>query len=167
MNILQAEIRCKKRELTRHVRHHARLSVALKNGVSCIVQIIFGRGTLSLVILRHSEPPTPTQARPRRTKIDGSRSLRDLKKEEFISEEEYSLARSVSAIPARHYGLSKLHRKDTPLRPVVSATKTVGYGLGRVLTQRLKHLRQSPCVVRDRFDFIEKIKKLANADMHN
>jgi Reverse transcriptase (RNA-dependent DNA polymerase) len=90
--------------------------------------------------------------------------LRDLKKEDFISEAEYSLARPVGAMPARLYGLPKLHKKDTPLRPVMSATKTVGYGLGKVLTRRLNHLRQSPYVVKDSFDFVEKIKKSTNAN---
>ena len=93
-----------------------------------------------------------------------TRILRDLKKEEFISDEEYSLARPVGAMPARLYGLPKLHKKDTPLRSVMSATKTVGYGLGKVLTRRLNHLRQSPYVVKDSFDFVEKIKKSTNAD---
>ena len=37
MNILQAEIRCKKRDLTRNIRHHGRLCVALKSCVSSIV----------------------------------------------------------------------------------------------------------------------------------
>jgi hypothetical protein len=37
MNILQAEIRCKKWDLTRNIRHHARLCVTLKSCVSSIV----------------------------------------------------------------------------------------------------------------------------------
>jgi hypothetical protein len=37
MNILQAEIRCKKRDLTRNICHHTRLCVALKSCVSSIV----------------------------------------------------------------------------------------------------------------------------------
>ena len=93
-----------------------------------------------------------------------TRILGDLKREEFISEGEYSLARPVGAMPARLYGLPKLHKKDTPLRSVMSATKTVGYGLGKVLTRRLNHLRQSPYLVKDSFDFVEKIKKSTNAD---
>ena len=37
MNTLQVEIRCKKRKLTRNIRHHGRLCSALKNAVSSIV----------------------------------------------------------------------------------------------------------------------------------
>jgi hypothetical protein len=75
--------------------------------------------------------------------------LRRMKKAEFISEEEYSLARPVGSMPARIYGLPKLHKANCPLRPVMSATKTVGYGLGETLTRRLDHLRlrsTDPCV---------------------
>jgi hypothetical protein len=89
--------------------------------------------------------------------------LRTLKNEELISEEEYSLARHVGAMPACLCGLPKLHKKDTPLRPVMSATKAAGYGLDKVLTRRLNYLRQSPYVVKDSFDFVDKIKKSVNA----
>ena len=54
-----------------------------------------------------------------------NRILRDLKKEELISEGEYSLARPVGAMPARLFGLPKLHKKDIPLRSVMSAIETV------------------------------------------
>jgi hypothetical protein len=67
----------------------------------------------------------------------------------FISEEEYSLARPANATPAGIYGLSKFQKADRPLKPVVSATKTVAYGLGKMLTRRLDHLglrSTDPCV---------------------
>ena len=75
--------------------------------------------------------------------------LSRLKKEKFISDQEYNIARPKGTRPARLYGLPKLHKEGVPLRPVMSATKTVGYGLGKVLTQRLTSLRQSPFVVKD------------------
>ena len=92
------------------------------------------------------------------------RTLIRLKEEKFISEQEYNLARPIGVRPARLYGLPKLHKPGTPLRPVMSATKTVGYGLGKILTQRLTTLRHSPFVVKDTFDFVNKIKKSTNAD---
>lgn len=58
------------------------------------------------------------------------------KKEGFITKEEFNLARPTSSRPARLYGLPNIHKSDKPdypLRPVVSATKTVGYGLGKML----------------------------------
>ena len=87
-----------------------------------------------------------------------------MKKDGFISEEEYSLARPVGSMPARIYGLPKLHKANCPLRPVMSATKTVGYGLGIVLTRRLDHLLRTPYVVKDTFDFVRRIRASGNTD---
>ena len=36
------------------------------------------------------------------------------------------------------------------------ANTAVGYGLGKMLTNRLLHLRYSPFVIKDSFDFIKK-----------
>lgn len=92
--------------------------------------------------------------------------LLDLKKERFITEQEYNLARPTGSRPARIYGLPKLHKKEEnyPLRPVMSATKTVSYGLGKMLTYRLNHLRASPYTVKDTFDFVQKIKSSENVN---
>ncbi|CAF1678379.1 unnamed protein product, partial [Adineta ricciae] len=91
-----------------------------------------------------------------------TRTLLRLKKEGFITNEEYNIARPVGSRAARLYGLPKLHKANNPLRPVMSATKTVGYGLGKMLTSRLSHLRNSPYVVKDTFDFVNKIKLSTN-----
>jgi hypothetical protein len=89
-----------------------------------------------------------------------------LKKEGFISNDEYNLARPVGSRAARLYGLPKLHKPEQnyPLRPVMSGIKTVGYGLGKMLTYRLSHLRKSSYVIKDTFDFLKKIKLLKNVD---
>lgn len=93
------------------------------------------------------------------------RLLLRLKDEEFITQNEYDMARPSGSRAARLYGLPKTHKQNYPLRPVMSAIKTVGYGLGKVLTFRLSHLRQSPYVLKDSVDFLKKIKKSTNADM--
>jgi len=92
------------------------------------------------------------------------RLLLRLKKEGFITNDEYSLARPVGSRAARLYGLPKIHKSDQnyPLRPVMSAIKTVGYGLGRMLQNRLSHLQKSPYVIKDSFDFLNKIKSSKN-----
>jgi hypothetical protein len=87
-----------------------------------------------------------------------------MKKEGFISEEEYSLARLVESMPARIYGLPKLQKRDCPLRPVMSTTKAVGYGLGKALTRRWEHLRRAPHFVKDTFDFVRRIQASVNAN---
>ena len=93
-----------------------------------------------------------------------TRLLLELKKEQFITEKEYYLAKPTGSRPARIYGLPKLHKPNHPLRPVMSATKTVAYGLGKVLINRLSHLRNSPYVVKDSFDFVKKINSSEHAD---
>jgi hypothetical protein len=72
------------------------------------------------------------------------------KKEGFITEAEFNLAKPTSSRPVRLYGLPKIPKSDIPdypLRPVMSATKTVAYGLGKILKNRLHHLRNSPYMV--------------------
>jgi hypothetical protein len=93
-----------------------------------------------------------------------TRFLLVLKKDGFISEQEYKLASPNGSRPARIYGVPKLHKKDFPLRPVMSATKTVAYGLGKMLATRLNTLRSSPYIIKDKFDFVRKIKKLELGD---
>ena len=92
------------------------------------------------------------------------RLLLRLKKEGFITNAEYNLAKPVDSRAARLYGQPKLHKPEQnyPLRPVMSAIKTVGYGLGRMLSNRLSHLRKSPYVIKDSFDFLNKIKSSKN-----
>ncbi len=94
------------------------------------------------------------------------RILLYFKKEGFITKDEYNLARPTGSKPALIYGLPKLHKKNQnyPLRPVMSATKTVSYGLGKMLTYRLNHLRTSPYTVKDTFDFVKRIKSSKHVD---
>ena len=86
------------------------------------------------------------------------RTLLRLTKEGFISNYEYNIARPVGSRAARLYGLPKLHKLNVPLRPVMSVTKTVGYGLGKMLTNRISQLRHSPYTIKDSFDFVNKIQ---------
>ncbi len=96
-----------------------------------------------------------------------TRFLLVLKKDGFISEQEYKFASPNGSRPARIYGVPKLHKTDFPLRPVMSATKTVAYGLGKMLATRLNTLRSSPYIIKDTFDFVRKIKKLELGDKKN
>ncbi|CAF1610357.1 unnamed protein product, partial [Rotaria magnacalcarata] len=92
------------------------------------------------------------------------RLLSRLKKENFITEVEYKVAKPSGSRLARLYGLPKLHEENCPLRPVMSAIKTVNYGLGKMLTSRLSHLRQSQYVIKDSSDFVTKLKNTKNVD---
>ncbi|CAF1551722.1 unnamed protein product, partial [Didymodactylos carnosus] len=56
------------------------------------------------------------------------------------------------------YGLPKVHKKDTPLRPVLSAINTFNYGLGKELTNILSELPQNSHTVKDTFEFVRTFK---------
>ncbi|CAF0963531.1 unnamed protein product [Rotaria sp. Silwood1] len=92
--------------------------------------------------------------------------LTRLLKEGFITNAEYNMAKPTGSRPARLYGLPKLHKpnENYPLCPVMSAIKTVEYSLGKMLRNRLKHLQTSPYVIKDSFDFLNKIKSSKNVD---
>ncbi|CAF1489635.1 unnamed protein product [Rotaria sordida] len=89
-----------------------------------------------------------------------------LKKEGFISDKEFKLASPIGSRPARIYGVPKLHKKQEnyPLRPVMSATKTVAYGLEETLMDRLKQsgVCQWYRYVDDTFVLIEPTTKVEN-----
>jgi hypothetical protein len=72
------------------------------------------------------------------------RTLLRLKKMVFDWIDDYNLARPLGSRAARLYGLPKLHKSSVSLRPVMSATKTVGYGLGKMWMRRLSGFRHSP-----------------------
>ncbi|CAF0898827.1 unnamed protein product [Didymodactylos carnosus] len=93
------------------------------------------------------------------------RTLLRLKEENFITDEEYKLARPTGSRPARIYGLPKIHKPNIPLRLILSATKTIAYGLGKILSIRLAPLRNSPFVVRDTGDFVKRVSALSSEDV--
>ena len=61
-------------------------------------------------------------------------SLQPLMKQGKISDKIYQRLRSTGSQLARHYGLAKVHKKDTPLRPVLSIPGSSYENLNRFLT---------------------------------
>ena len=43
------------------------------------------------------------------------------------------------ASPPKFYGLPKIHKKNIPLRPIVSSIGSVAYGVAKVLADIIKH----------------------------
>jgi hypothetical protein len=87
------------------------------------------------------------------------RTLLRMKNEGFISNDEYTMTRPVGSRAARLSGSPKLHKSNHPLRPVMSATtRTVARELGEMLSNQLSHLRNSPHIIKDSFDFVRKIQ---------
>ena len=61
----------------------------------------------------------------------------------------------------KFYGLPKIHKPDTPLRPIVSSCGLVTYGVAKECTKILKPLvGKSPHHISSTQDFVEQIKNV-------
>ena len=64
-------------------------------------------------------------------------------------------------VPPKFYSLPKIHKPDTPLRPIVSSCGSVTYGVAKELTKILKPLvGKSPHHINSTHDFVEQVKQL-------
>jgi hypothetical protein len=61
------------------------------------------------------------------------------------------------------YGLPKIHKKDAPIRPIISSIGTYNYKLAKYLDGIIKPLlKESKYILNDTFDFVNKITMLKN-----
>ena len=66
---------------------------------------------------------------------------------------------STGCVPPKFYGLLKIHKKDTTLRPIVSSCGSVTHGVAKELTKNLKPLvNKSPHHINSTQDFVEQVK---------
>ena len=64
-------------------------------------------------------------------------------------------------VPLKFYGLPKIHKPDTPLRPIVSSCGSVTYGVAKKLAKILKPLvGKSPHHITSTQDFVEQAKQI-------
>ena len=66
--------------------------------------------------------------------------LRKVKKETCLDDSTYKYMYQTWCSAPKFYGLPKIHKPDTPPRPIVSSRGSVAYGVGRVLTRIFKPL---------------------------
>ena len=62
------------------------------------------------------------------------------------------------------YGLPKIHRESTPLRPILSANNTPSYNLSKFLVSKLTSLTTNEYTLKNSYEFSEYIKTLRNAN---
>ena len=106
---------------------------------------------------RHIERSKKTQHLNRNP--NSSNYLRRSKAEGGISEEKYKKMYPTGAGSPKFYGLPKIHKQDTPLRPIVSSTGTVSYNTSKELANILKPLvGWTTHHLKNTKDFIEQIK---------
>ena len=62
-------------------------------------------------------------------------------------------------VPPKFYGLPKIHKQDTPLRPIVSSCGSVTYGVAKELAKILKPLvGKSQHHINSTQDYVEQVK---------
>ena len=67
-------------------------------------------------------------------------------------------------VPPKFYGLPKIHKLNTPLRPIVSSCGSVTYGVAKELAKILKPLvGKSPHHINSTQDFVEQAKHITLA----
>ena len=61
------------------------------------------------------------------------------------------------------YGLPKVHKENAPIRPIISSIGTFNYELASYLDKLIKpELNNSKVILKDSFDFVNKISKISN-----
>ena len=66
--------------------------------------------------------------------------LRRIKTTTGMPDNIYKKMYPTGASPPKFYGLPKIHKKNIPLRPIVSSIRSVAYGLAKVLADIIKPL---------------------------
>ena len=66
--------------------------------------------------------------------------LKRVKSQTGLSNETYKAMYPTGCVQPKFYGLLKIHKLDTPLRPIVSSCGSVTYGVAKELAKILKPL---------------------------
>ncbi|CAF1656456.1 unnamed protein product [Adineta ricciae] len=85
--------------------------------------------------------------------------LRKIKNEGYLTEQEYRYIKPVGSIPARLYGLPKIHKENKSLRPIVSCVQSYNYRLGKFLAGTMKSIRNSKFSLKNTDEFQKFLKQ--------
>ena len=90
--------------------------------------------------------------------------LQRVKNQTGLDSVTYKSMYPTGCVPPKFYGFSKIHKLDTPLRPIVSICGPVIYGVAKELTKVLKPLvGKSPHHMNSIHDFVEQVKHITLA----
>ena len=85
--------------------------------------------------------------------------LKDIKHTGDLSTNKYKQLYPTSAVPPKFYGLHKIHKTGTPLRPIVSRWGSITYGIAKELAHIIKPLvGQSPHHLKNTHHFIKQLQ---------
>ncbi|CAH8432023.1 unnamed protein product [Dicrocoelium dendriticum] len=88
--------------------------------------------------------------------------LKSLVNDGAITKETYDRLRPIGTITPRLYGLPKIHKPDTPLRPILDMRNSPYHNIAQWLTKMLNPIRQmiAPHRLADTFQFINEIRDM-------
>ena len=85
--------------------------------------------------------------------------LKGIKTKTGLGSNTYKSMYPTGCVPPKFYGLPKIHKPDTPLRPIVSSCGSVTYGVAKELAKILKPLvGKSPHHINSTQDFVEQAR---------
>ena len=86
--------------------------------------------------------------------------LKNIKTKSGLGTNTYKSMYPTGCVPPKFYGLPKIHKPDTPLRPIVSSCGSVTYGVAKELAKILKLLvGNSPHHINSTQDFVEQARQ--------
>ena len=87
--------------------------------------------------------------------------LKSVKHQTGLDNVTYKPMYPTGCVPTKFYGLPKIHKPDTPLRPIVSSCGSVIYGVAKELTKILKPLvGKCPNHIKSTHHFVEQVKHI-------
>ena len=87
--------------------------------------------------------------------------LKRVKNQTGLDSNTYKSMYPTGCVPPKFYGLPKIHKPDTPLRPTVSSCGSVTYGVAKVLAKILKpFVGKSQHHITSTQDFVEQARQI-------
>ena len=87
-----------------------------------------------------------------------NRFLSYLKKGNYIDNDEYKYIYASGSTPGILYGLPKIHKENTPMRPVLSSINTHNYKLAKFLIPHIKEWATNEYTLENSYDFFDILK---------
>ena len=86
--------------------------------------------------------------------------LKELKRENAITDELYEKLCPTGSRPGILYGLPKVQKVNLPLRPILSALGTHSYNLAKYLVSYLREISVGQYTITDTFSYVEELRNL-------
>ena len=87
--------------------------------------------------------------------------LKRVKNQTGLDSNTYKSMNPTGCVPPKFYGLPKIHKPGTPLRPIVSSCGSGTYGVAKELAKILKPIAgKSPHHITSTQDFVEQVKQI-------